>query len=68
MRSIKEIEKARAACGVSKAALCAAAMVHVATYRRLVIEENSPTLRTLGRLDRALEELITAKREALEAA
>lgn len=64
MQSILDIETKRKAWRISKAELCRAAGVHVETYRRLMLGRTSPTMRTLARIERALEALTAPLRGA----
>lgn len=57
MRTIDQIETLRKRARIPKRELCAAAGIHVETYRRIQLMKVSPTMRTMGNLDRSLERL-----------
>jgi DNA-binding transcriptional regulator YiaG len=57
LTTVQEIEARRRMFRVSKSELCREAGVHLQTYRRWVLHQRSPTVRTLSKVQSALARL-----------
>lgn len=64
MSLFSEIERRRAAHGIRQSALCKRARVHPTTYSALKSARRGGNVRTLARLDTALDALIAEKAQA----
>jgi transcriptional regulator with XRE-family HTH domain len=62
--TFQELDAAREAAGIDQKALCAAAGVHVTTYTAIKNGRSGGTVRTVERLQRALDEIISERAAA----